>query len=337
MQTEDAIEASAPHARDRRFGEQWTAAQRAKNTLLRHVLRALLFVADRLPPRLLLLLGSLSGRAAYGVLGRARRSTRARVARSLPQRNAEAITRACFANAGTNLARCLLLRRPSTRASEHVALSPESRAVLERALAGGRGALVVSAHIGAFEMIPAVLVEHGFSPSVVVRESYDPALDAIADAHRRARGVEVIHRGHPQAALRIARSLRRGRPIGVLPDLRSRGVATTATRFLGRAVAFPVGVERLATELRCPLVVATLTMSPHVVRPAFELHIETLARPREAAASSVTQRVADAVSRAIARCPEHWLWMAPEHVSIAENDGSSVFSGVNLSSELGPA
>ena len=336
MHAEQALEAGARRVRDRRFGEKWTRAQALKNALIRALVRALLFLVDRLPQAWLLLTGSLAGRIAHGVLGGARHRTRRRIAETISGWQAEDLTRACFENAGRNLAICLLLRRPRVRAASFVALPRTSKDTLDRALASGRGAIVVSAHIGPFEAIPAVLVEHGFSPSIVVRESYDAELDCVADAHRRARGVDVIHRGDDHAALRIARALRDGRPVGVLPDVGSRGVATTTTRFLGRSVAFPVGVERLATRLRCPVLLGTLTSAVHC-RTSFELRLDALDGADGATGESLTQRVAGALTWAILRCPEHWLWMAPAHVSIADDSRSSLFSGVIPSSELGNA
>jgi lauroyl/myristoyl acyltransferase len=334
VQPEDALDAGARRVRDRRFGGRWTRAQSLKNGLIRGAVRGLLFLVDRLPAAWLPLLGACAGEISHLLLGGARRRTRARLDESLPHVDASRVARACFENAGKSLALCLLLRRRSVRASDFVTLSASSQGVLERALAAGRGALVVSAHIGPFEMIPALLMERGFAPAVVVRESYDPALDDVADAHRRSRGVQVIHRGHEHAALSIARGLRRGRPVGILPDLRSRGVATTGARFLGRLVAFPVGVEHLATRLRCPVLVGTLASRTNG-DAAFELLIEAV--DDEIHRESLTQRVAHLLSLAILRSPEHWLWMAPGHVSIADDSGSSLFSGVIPSSELGPA
>lgn len=334
MQAEDALDAGARRVRDRRFGERWTRAQGLKNAVIRSVVRGLLSLFDRLPAAWLLVLGASAGKIAHLLLGGTRRQTRARLVESFPEGEASRVARACFENAGKSLALCLLLRRRSVRPADFVTLSASSQGVLERALAAGRGALVVSAHIGPFEMIPALLMERGFAPAVVVRESYDPALDDVADAHRRARGVEVIHRGDAHAALHIARGLRRGRPVGILPDLRSRRVATTKARFLGRTVAFPVGVERLATRLRCPVVVGTLASAPSG-DAAFELQLEAV--DDETHGENLTQRVAHLLSQAILRSPEHWLWMAPAHVSIADDSGSSLFSGVIASSELGPA
>jgi KDO2-lipid IV(A) lauroyltransferase len=331
VHAEDALEAGAHGVRDRRFGEKWTPAQALKNGFIRSALRGLSFFVDRLPPGLLLLLCAFAGKVAYRLLGRARRHVQRRVAASLPGADANRVARACFENAGKNLGLSLLLRRRNVRASDFVAFSAASRSVLEQALASGRGALVVSAHIGPFEMIPAVLVEHGFSPAVVVRESYDPALDAAVDAHRRARGVEVIHRGNEHAALRIARALRDGRPVGMLLDVRSRGVASTKARFLGQTVLFPAGVERLASRLRCAVIVGTLA-SRMDGAPSFELRFETLDGVESSA--HLTQRVAHMLSRAILRSPEHWLWMGPAHVSIADDSASSLFSRVAPSSEL---
>ncbi|HEX3593823.1 MAG TPA: lysophospholipid acyltransferase family protein [Polyangiaceae bacterium] len=319
-------------ALDRRFGGTWTRAQALKNRAIRIFVQALLFAVDRMPRAMLVALGATAGRVARALDSDALTRARARTA-AASTASSDDVASDCFVNAGRALATCALLRRDGVRAGECVSLSDESRAVLLRALSAGRGAIVLSAHVGPFEMIPARLVEAGFAPSIVVRESYDPLLDPVVDDHRRRRGIEVIHRGKAGAALRIVRALRRGRPVGVLPDLGGRGLATLPARFLGRTVAFPVGPQQLAHRTGCPLVMGTLARTSGA--SAFELILEDLAS--DGTLAELTQRVADALARAIVRSPADWLWMTAPHLAIAADPETSLFSGIIHSAESGRA
>jgi KDO2-lipid IV(A) lauroyltransferase len=314
---------------DRRFGGSWTRTQSFKNFVIRGVVRAVLQVADRLPRSVLLTLGETLGRMARTFDDQALSRARERSAASLIESMTADVAIRCFANAGRALAFCALLRRDEVRAGDYVTFTDASRAVLQRALSLGRGALVVSAHLGPFEMIPARLVEAGFAPAIVVRESYDPGLDRVVDHHRRRRGIEVIHRGEKRAALRIVRALQDGRPVGVLPDLGGRGMGTLPIPFLGRTVAFPVGAQQLARRTGCPLVIGTLARSSTGPAP-FELCLEelTIAGDEAETLAQLTRRVASALERAIARSPEHWLWMAAPHLAIADDSDRSLSSEI---------
>lgn len=295
-------------ARDVRRGERWTAFQSVKNLAIAAAVRAGFRIADRLPAPLLLSLCRALGRAAARVLPRERRRAFERASAALPRGRAEHVARACFERAGENLGTSLLLRRPGFRALDRVRVSEAARAILSRALARGRGAVVVSAHLGPFELVAAAVAELGFAPAVVVRESYDPRLDAWVDAHRIARGIRVIHRGSKGAALAIVRNLRAGRPVGFLPDLGSR-VPAARTRFLGARTAFPVGPQVIAARAGAPLLVGWLRReSSSSSGPAFSL--ELLEVDGDAEPEEMTQRVASALSAAIlGSSPEDWLWM----------------------------
>jgi KDO2-lipid IV(A) lauroyltransferase len=299
---------------DRRMGGRWTAMQRAKNGLLAALVPLLFMMADRLPAPWLVRLGRLVGRVLGVVLRRARRTARDRAGRCFAPAEAERIASACFANAGENLAVSLLLRRPDTRASDWVSVPEGARAALDRALGDGRGAIFVSAHLGPFELVAAAVAELGYPASVVVRESYDPRLDQWVDAHRRARGIDVIHRGKASAGIRIVRALRRGRLLGFLPDVGGR-VPGVSTRFLGEAVSFPVGPERLAQRTGAPILVGTLARRPASPGPPWELKVDMLTGSEDRDGSDeghdLTHRVATALERAIESEPGDWLWMSP--------------------------
>jgi KDO2-lipid IV(A) lauroyltransferase len=311
-------------ALDRRLGQAWTRRQALKNGLIRSALRAALVALDCVPPSLLCALGVAIGRAAARLDRTGRTRAHSRALACLPEPLARRAADDCFAHAGEHLALSALLRRRATRVSDFVAVPESSLQAFRRALANGRGALVVSAHLGPFEMIPARLVELGFAPAIVVRESYDPELDPVVDAHRTARGVEVIHRGKPEAALRIFRALRSGRPVGLLPDLGGRALPSVPLSFLGARVAFPVGAAQLALRSGCSLILGTLARAAGGA-PPYELLFEEIALKEADTPEALTRRVAAEVARAVLRTPSDWLWMAPPHLAIADDSGSSLF------------
>jgi Kdo2-lipid IVA lauroyltransferase/acyltransferase len=289
--------------RDARSGEVWTPFQRLKNALIYLLIRCLLEIVDRIPQRLLLATTRWLGGSAHRLLRQRRRIAESNLALACPGEDAQRTARLSFCNAGENLGRILLLRRKTFRVKDYVSMSGQAARVLECALAEQRGVVFVSAHLGPFEWLAAFVAELGLRPAIVVRESYDPRLNAIVDRHRVERGIEVIHRGDAQAWVRILRALRAGRPVGFLPDLGGR-VPARPVRWLGRVHRFPMGPQRLALRVGAPLLVGTLSAADD---GRFGVWVERLENPQE---ETMTRSVANALERAICGSKEHWLWMA---------------------------
>lgn len=291
---------------DVRLGEHWSSRQRLKNALLFCLIQRALSVADAIPARQLERIGRWLGRSLHVLSRRMRAKTEANLAVAIPHRDPRELARRSFENAGENLALCLLLRRPSLRALNLVHVGDEARAALSVALKDS-GAVVVSAHLGAFELVAAAVAELGMRPAVVVRQSYDPRLDPLVDAHRAHRGIEVIHRGTPQTARLMLRALRQRRPLGVLVDLPAR-VPSVQTRFMSGMASIAVGPQRLAVRTGSPLLIATLG-PPKVAGYRFSLCVRGIERAENESFQALTQRVATALEGAILDLPEHWLWM----------------------------
>ncbi len=334
--------ALAPSRHDLREGGSWGRRQRVKNALLRWTVTALLWAADRLPEAQLLAALGWLGSLAYWLSPKLRQRTRRNLAAAglEPQLAARV-----FRNAGHNLGRCLLLRRPGEVAPK-VLVDANSEQILLRALAAGRGVVFVSLHLGPFELIAARISElcraaaaaneaaEGDGPgpsatapapaaSIVVRESYDPGLDQLVDLHRTRRGLEVIHRGKPGSAHKILRALKRGRAVGFLPDLGGR-VRSTQVTFFGQQVSLPLGPQRISRRTGAPLLLGFLVpiaqergREPQAQR--FSLVISQLPLPASTAHTVTSQdldlALAQGLEHAIRRCPEHWLWMARDLVS----------------------
>ncbi|MCA9630709.1 MAG: lysophospholipid acyltransferase family protein [Myxococcales bacterium] len=290
---------------DVREGGRWTRSQRLKNAVLRGAVRCGLRFADQLPRSWLIGVLGWLGWLAHWASGKSRGSTRRALERAgLDPRLSVEVWR----NAGRNLGRCLALRR-AQGVSKWVDVDAESARCLEDAIQAGRGVVFISLHLGPFEWLAVRIAElwrgsgrGAPGPAILVRESYDPALDPLVDAHRLRHGLDVIHRGKPGASARILRSLKQGRPVGFLPDLGGR-VRTELVDWLGGPRELPIGPLRIAQRTGAPLLLGYLEPRSG---GGFTLRIT---RSEALSAASPAQALAQDLERVILKHPEHWLWM----------------------------
>jgi KDO2-lipid IV(A) lauroyltransferase len=294
---------SAVMPRDVRLGEIWTRRQRLKNDLIYAAITAALFVITRLPRRVVAALCRALGALAWLVLRRERAFVRARLEAGLGGPVPSARVRAAFLRAGAILADTLALLDPRERAATTLALDPHGAAAFRDALAAGRGVVFVSAHLGPWERLAALLAEEGFPVATVARESYDPRLTQLYERIRSPRGVRSIYRGRAGAVTAIVRELREGRAVGFLVDVPARVPCVPATLF-GAPAEIPVGAARIALSRRAEVLLGTCA-------PGGLVRIErvpTADLPRDRAGEQLlVKRLARALDARIAADPEAWL------------------------------
>ncbi|MFO0755438.1 MAG: lysophospholipid acyltransferase family protein [Byssovorax sp.] len=245
-----------PRPRDEREGERWTIRQRIKNDLYYALIVISLAVVTRLPRRAVRLLGRALGRLAHRVLPRERDLAERRLAAGLGGPVAPGRARAAFLRAGEILADTLALLDPREPASRTLRLDPASKQIFADALAEGRGVVYVTAHLGSWERMAALLVEEGFPVATVARESYDRRLTDLYERIRRPRGVRSLYRARPGATAAIFRELRAGGAVGFLVDLPAR-VRSHAVPLFGALADMPAGAARIALRRRAALLVGT--------------------------------------------------------------------------------
>lgn len=270
--------------------------------------------AQRLPRSWLVRLGRGLGLLAHRLLASARRQARNNVALCFPEwspRERADFVRENFLTLGENLADTVALldaREPADRTLE---VPETSERVLREALSLGKGVVYLTAHLGPWERMAALLSARGFPISTVARESYDPRFNRLYDRLRLSRGVEALYRGHETAPIAIVRALRRNRVVGFPVDLPGR-IPTVPVMLLGRASALPIGPARLALRTGAPVVVGTPAPG---VDGKLHVVIEHLATsdlaPGEAGEAALAQRMADALSERIRALPRHWIWLHP--------------------------
>jgi KDO2-lipid IV(A) lauroyltransferase len=194
--------------------------------------------------------------------------------------------------------------------------------VLERAMSEGRGAIVVSAHFGNWEL-GALLLRRltTYSLSVVVRAETNPAVGRLRHDLRAALGVETIEiRQQVETALRIRKRLEDNAVVAMLLD-RHLDRDHVEVSFFGKPTKF----------LRTPALLAALSGAPLV--PCFVyrddcgiaiecgplIHVATAGDPDSNVRDAV-QGVATVIERHCRRHPYYWYQFYPFWPSAQTSD-----------------
>jgi KDO2-lipid IV(A) lauroyltransferase len=181
---------------------------------------------------------------------------------------------------------------------------------VDAALAGRRGAILLTAHLGAFDCLSQLFASRGYRVNAVLgRTMWRPKFEA-AVALRRARGVNV-HEASPGALRAMIGALRRNECVAFLGD-RDFFENGTRVEFFGRVTTLPSGGVRLARETGASVVAGYLLR----VGDGYELILDepfTVERTadRQADVARGMERVVASLMRAIASAPGQWAVFQP--------------------------
>lgn len=124
---------------------------------------------------------------------------------------------------------------------------------IRRALAEGRGAVLLTAHVGNWEIMGHLLADIGAPVVLVMYAADDDPSDAARAALERARGFRVIRaEGSPATAAAILSALRAGCCVGMMGDRVLAGRALDVP-FLGGRTALPVAPLAVAAAAGAPI------------------------------------------------------------------------------------
>ncbi len=272
-------------------------------------LRLLERVACALSPGAAVALGRGLGHLAL-LLGVRARVARQNLARAFPEKSPgerAVIAREAYAQAGMTIVEHL--RYPLLRVADLDRIAPSVRGLehIAEARARGRGAVLLTGHFGAFELVGAVAVRAGNPMSFLVRGQSNPLVDRLMAAHRSALGVGVLGHGHGvRDALRM---LRRGGCVALVAD-QDAGRDGVFVEFFGVATSTPPGPAEFCVRTGAPLVLGFMRRLPGggyegEIFPAVELP-----RTGDHAADvrALTQFHSRALEGWIRAWPEQWLW-----------------------------
>ena len=216
-----------------------------------------------------------------------------------------------------------LWRLPSLRPGELDALvGVEGREHLEAAVAMGRGVIVVTAHLGPYELAGAWLAHQGYSVHAVVEE-LDPETSAALALYREATGMTLIPRS---AGIRPLMRLLRDKHLVILVADRVVGQGTDALEVsFGRGRrAISTGPAALALATGAPIIVGVITTA-RTTPPQYLVHVNraivvTGTGAHRPDRDTITQRIGEELSAAAQAYPDQWFvfqphWIRPSDAS----------------------
>lgn len=185
-------------------------------------------------------------------------------------------------------------------------------AVVREEAAAGRGLLVLSGHLGCWELFGAWLageVAKAGLPRLQVATGVvrNPAVDRWLAARRQAQGLVTVPRTAGVGPL--WRCLRSGGVVAVLVD-QNTGVDSRPVPFFGLPAPTPAGPARLAVRLQTPVVVATIARRPdggHVVTHG-QVWRPQAGAPAEPQVEQCLRMVNARLEECVRRNPAEWVW-----------------------------
>jgi lauroyl/myristoyl acyltransferase len=177
----------------------------------------------------------------------------------------------------------------------------------------GKGALVVTAHFGLFELGGLLLAQHGFSSVVLTYPEPSRALTEWRAAFRRRWNVDTLEVGADSFAfLQIAERLRQGQFVATLID-RPHPTDDTPVSLPNGTAHFSSGILLLAAYGSVPVIPATMVRRAdgayHAqVFPHFFIEPQG---PRAETLRFYSQRIADTFLPGLCAYPEQWYQFVP--------------------------
>lgn len=183
---------------------------------------------------------------------------------------------------------------------------------------GGRGAVIVTAHIGCLELCRAMAEQRaGVRLNILVHTRHAAQFNRILQRLSPSHEVALIEVSEVSAATAVllAAKVDGGEFVVIAGDrVPVSASQTVMADFLGHPAPFPVGPYVLASLLKCPLFLLSCIHEGG----SYCVHLECLAESvqlpratRSEALAEHAQRYADALTRLLARSPFDWFNFFP--------------------------
>ncbi len=285
--------------------------KRLRNFLGYLLIRFALWLAGLLSWRAVQRLGKALGLFVYlvarGERQKALANLRLAYGDKLSARQRREISRAVFVSLGRGLLELLSVLSGRTSPLDVVA-EFKGGEHLRQVLAKGKGAIVVSPHLGNWELLGLIVAAYGYRTSVVARELYDPRLDRLLERLMAARGVMLVKRqGAMMATMRL---LKANQMLGLLVDQDTR-VESVFADFFGIPAKSPVGPVKLAYASGAAIIPISTRrdeqgMHHVVIEPPLRLLGSRDDQSHLLADVAAGNRVIEEQVRA---CPGQWVWI----------------------------
>lgn len=276
------------------------------------VVRVLAGVLALLPRRASRRLGEWIGVAAFSSMSRLRQTGLANLAAAFPESDdlwRQRTLRKTYINLGAQLAEFCKMSGYSRRTAEQI-IHYDGLSNYLQARDRGKGVLVLTAHLGAWELSSYFHSLVGHPMGLLIRRLDNPRIDRFVNRIRCRHGNWVVHKD--DFARGLITAMRSGQTVGILMDTNMTPPQGVFVPFFGRLACTASGMARIAGKTGAAVLPGFLLRDEH--DHGYTLHFGeelTLTDTGNAEADSTTNtaRFTAELERYIRLYPEQWLWV----------------------------
>jgi len=174
---------------------------------------------------------------------------------------------------------------------------------LDTLRARGKGVIILSAHMGNWELGVAWVAARGYPVHAVALQHPDPKVNSLYWRQRTARGLSVIPMG--RAARGCLTALRHNEIIALVGD-RDFSASATTFEFFGKPARLPDGPAKLALATGAPIL-PTFMVRVAGERFRYVIGDPIFVNPAKDTVEMVMRRIAHALEQVISQHSEQWF------------------------------
>ncbi|WP_245536093.1 lysophospholipid acyltransferase family protein [Terriglobus roseus] len=290
-------------------GKTVTARQRLEYAAVLGAVSLLRFLPRGLARSLGAAIGGAAGALAGRLSGTGDRNLQLAFPKLSPAERS-AVLRGTFRSLGWQLAEfCQMSKYTPEFVREHV-MRYEGLENFLAAEARGKGVLVLTGHLGAWELSSFVHSLLGHPMGMVIRRLDNPLVDNMVNAIRCQHGNRVLHKD--DFARGLISAMHKGETVGILMDTNMTPPQGVFVPFFGVPACTASGLARVARKTGAAVVPGFLLWSEeenrYVLHFGEELKLQHTA-DNEADALANTALFVATTEAYIRRFPEQWLWL----------------------------
>lgn len=251
------------------------------------------------------------GMLFYLLLGRQRRGIRANLRVVTGKEAVEPLVVATFYKFARNWTDMTLVMRWQGEKLDRLIGLHSDAGPLKEALGKGNGAIIISPHLGNWELGGVGLADRGYPINILTFREPDEKVNELRERVRGERGVRFIYVDRddtsPLAVIEAVNALRRNEVVALLGD-RDGSSHTVTMEFFGRPAAIPLGAAYLALATGAPVIPAFVPLEEGRYTTIMEEPIYFRGGHAEhgAAVRTGTERLLRIFEHYIRRYPDQW-------------------------------
>ncbi len=254
-------------------------------------------------------IGSLAGRLSAKLTSVGQRNLQLAFP-EMPQAERNAILKCTYRNLGLQLAEFCQMSKYTADYVQRDVMRYEGLENFLAAEALGKGVLVLTGHLGAWELSSFVHSLLGHPMGMVIRRLDNPLVDELVNGIRCQHGNRVLHKD--DFARGLISAMHRGETVGILMDTNMTPPQGVFVPFFGTEACTASGLARVARKTGAAVVPGFLLWSQaekrYVLHFGSELQLQRT-DDSEADALANTAQFACVTEDYIRRYPDQWLWL----------------------------